>query len=240
MGTLLVNSVPASVLFDSGASHSFMSEHLALLHGIKGENWQHPLAVNTPAGQCRASLYSPEVTVVIEQRDFQAFPIILSNSKIDLILGMDWLKAHYASINCTTKVVHLLHPSDEIVNYRAHLVQNAEARIYALNALNASPLEGIENIPVVCDFQDVFPEELPGIPPARAVEFVIDLKPGTTPIAKRPYKMPPHHLIELKEGIDKSLKKGFIRPSSSAWGAPSLFVKKKDGTNRLVQDYRPI
>jgi hypothetical protein len=119
-------------------------------------------------------------------------------------------------------------------------IQNAENQIYVLNALNASPLEGIKNVPVVRDFQDVFPEELPGIPPARAVEFVIDLKPGTTPIAKRPYKMPSHHLLELKEEIDMSLKKGFIHPSSSAWGAPSLFVKKKDGTNLLVQDYRPI
>ena len=119
-------------------------------------------------------------------------------------------------------------------------MQNAEERLYALNALNAAPLEGIENIPVVREFLDVFPEELPGIPPARAVEFIIDLKPGTTPIAKRPYKMPPHELLELKEEIDKSLCKGFIRPSCSPWGAPSLFVKKKDGTNRLVQDYRPI
>ena len=108
------------------------------------------------------------------------------------------------------------------------------------NALNAAPLEGIEKIPVVRDFQDVFPEELPGIPPAQAVEFVIDLKPGTVPIAKRPYKMPPHELLELKEEIDTSLRQGFIRPSSSAWGAPSLFVKKKDGTNCLVQDYRSI
>ena len=101
-------------------------------------------------------------------------------------------------------------------------------------------LKVIENVPVVRDFPDVFPEELPGIPLARAVKFVIDLKPGTTPIAKRPYKMPPHELLDLEEEIDKALHKGFIRPSSSAWGAPSLFVKKKDGTNRLVQDYRPI
>src|SRR3990170_1433913 len=229
MGTLPVNSVPASVLFDSGASHSFMSEEFAFMHGIKYDKLHHPLAVNTPAGQCQASLFSPEVTIEIEGLKFQAFPIFLKSSSIDLILGMDWLKAHYASINCATKVVHLLHPSNELVNYRAHITQNVEAQIYASNALNASPLEGIENIPVVCDFSDVFPEELPGILPARVVEFVIDLKPGTTPIAKRPYKMPPHHLLELKEEIDKSLKKGFIRPSSSAWGAPSLFVKKKDG-----------
>jgi hypothetical protein len=153
---------------------------------------------------------------------------------------MDWLKAHTASIDCATKTVQLLHPLDEIVNYSARLVRDAEAQIYALNVLNASPLEGIDNVPFVRDFQDVFPEELPGVPPVRAVEFVIDLIPGNTPIAKRPYKMPPHELLELKEEIDKSLRKGFIRPSSSAWGAPSLFVKKKDGKNRLVQDYRPI
>jgi hypothetical protein len=153
---------------------------------------------------------------------------------------MDWLTANKALIDCATKIVRLTHPSGQRINYSARIDQNAESQIYVLNALNASPLEGIENIPVVRDFQDVFPKELPGIPPDRAVEFVIDLKPGTTPIAKHPYKMPPHHLLELKEEIDKSLKKGFIHPSTSAWGAPSLFVKKKDGTNRLVQDYRPI
>src|SRR3954469_20000259 len=109
-----------------------------------------------------------------------------------------------------------------------------------MNVLNASPLDGIENVPVVRDFPDVFLEELPGIPPIQEVEFVIELKPDTVPIAKRPYKMPPHHLLELKKEIDESLRKGFIRPSSSAWGAPSLFVKKSDGTNRLVQDYQPI
>src|SRR3954464_1223112 len=102
------------------------------------------------------------------------------------------------------------------------------------------PLEGIEHVSVVREFLNVFPEELLGIPPIREVECVIDLKPGTTPIAKRPYKMPPHELLELKKEIDEALRKSFIRPSSSAWGAPLLFVKKSDGTNRLVQDYRPI
>ena len=143
-------------------------------------------------------------------------------------------------MNCGTKSVQLFHPSGEIVNHTTHLVRNAEAQIYMMNALNVSPLEGIENVPVVHDFTDVFPEELPGIPPIRSVKFVIDLKPGTTPITKRHYKMAQHLLLELKEEFDKALKAGFICPSSSAWGAPSLFVKKSDGTNRLVQDYRPV
>src|ERR1041385_6638736 len=164
----------------------------------------------------------------------------LKVSTIDVILGMDWLKAHDAHIRCGTKTVHLTHPSGMTILYSTRTVQHAESQIYALNALNTSPLEGIKNVPVVRNFLDVFPEELPGIPLIRDVEFVIDLKPGTVPIAKRPYKMPHHHLLELKKEIDTALQKCFIRPSSSTWGAPSLFVKKSDGTNRLVQDYRPI
>src|SRR3954465_13938890 len=185
-------------------------------------------------------MVAPGLTIDIEGIEFFVSLHILKTSTIDLILGMDWLKFHDAALYCGTKFVQLFHPSGEIVNHTALITQNAEARIYALNVLNASPLDGIENVPVVRDFTDVFPEELPGIPPIREVEFVIDLKPGTVPIAKRPYKMPPHHLLELKKEIDESLRKGFIRPSSSAWGAPSLFVKKSDGTNRLVQDYRAI
>jgi hypothetical protein len=195
MGTLLVNSVPASVLFDSGASHSFMSEASALSHDIAFEKMNLPIVVRTPGGHCHTSMMAHNVPIEIEGLEFLASPIVLKSSTIDLILGMDWLKAHIASINCATKAVQLLHPSDEIVNYTARITPNAEAQIYAINALNASPLEGIENVPVVRDFWDVFPEELPGIPSVRAVKFVIDLKPDTTPIAKRPYKMPPHELL---------------------------------------------
>src|SRR3954463_4133125 len=240
MGTLLVNSVPATVLFDSGASHSFMSQPFAQLHGVAMEPLATPLAVNAIGSQSRATMVSPDTTISIVGLLFQAPLIIHKSSNIDVILGMDWLGAHDAHIHCATKTVHLTHPSGKKILYSARTAQHAESQIYALNALNTSPLEGIENVPVVRDFTDVFPEELPLIPPIREVEFIIDLKPGTVPIAKRPYKMTPHELLELKKEIDESLQKGFIRPSSSAWGAPSLFVKKSDGTNRLVQDYRPI
>src|SRR4051812_25035519 len=240
MGTLLVNSVPATVLFDSGASHSFMSEAFALSHNFSFEKMNPPMVVRTPIGHCHTSKIVPITIVEIEGIEFLASPIILKSSTIDLILGMDWLKVHDAALYCGTKSVQLFHPSGEIVNHTTRVTRDAEMQIYMMNALNVSPLDGIENVPVVRDFPDVFPEELPGIPPIREVEFVIDLKPGTVPIAKRPYKMPPHHLLELKKEIDTALDKGFIRPSSSAWGAPSLFVKKSDGTNRLVQDYRPI
>ena len=93
---------------------------------------------------------------------------------------------------------------------------------------------------MVCDFPGVFPEELPGMPPDRAIEFVIELEPGTAPISKRPYKITPPGLKLLKEQIDMYMDKGYIQPSSSAWGCPTLFVAKKDQTKRLVVDYRPI
>ena len=105
---------------------------------------------------------------------FTASLMALKVSTIDVILGMDWLKAHDAHIRCGTKEVKLTHPSGRTVYYSVQMIQHAENQIYALNALNVAPLEGIENVPVVRDFPDVFPEELPGIPPVRAVEFIID------------------------------------------------------------------
>jgi hypothetical protein len=93
---------------------------------------------------------------------------------------------------------------------------------------------------VVNKFPDVFPEELPGMPPDRDIEFVIELKPGTTPIYKTPYRMATPELAELKEYIKELLEKEFIHPSSSPWGAPVIFFLKKDGTQRLCMDYHAL
>ena len=98
----------------------------------------------------------------------------------------------------------------------------------------------LENILVVKDFPDVFPEELPGIPPVREVELSIEILPGTAPTSRAPYKVAPTELKELKIQLQELLDKGFIRPSVSPWGAPVLFVKKKDGTLRMCIDYQQI
>ncbi|KAH9778034.1 Endonuclease [Citrus sinensis] len=98
----------------------------------------------------------------------------------------------------------------------------------------------LEDIPIVREFIDVFPEDLPGLLPDREVEFTIELVPGTTPISKAPYRMAPIELKELKVQLQELLDKGFIRPSVSPWGAPVLFVKKKDGSMRLCIDYRQL
>jgi hypothetical protein len=98
----------------------------------------------------------------------------------------------------------------------------------------------LKKIPVVYGYADVFPEELPGMPPDRDIEFAIELQLGTTPISKRPYRMPPAELAELIKQLQELLDKGFIRPSTSPWGCPTLFVKKKDESLRLCIDYRPL
>jgi hypothetical protein len=91
----------------------------------------------------------------------------------------------------------------------------------------------LEDILIVCEYPDVFPDDLPGMPPDQDIEFVIELQPGTAPISKRPYRMPPNELAELKIQLQDLLDKGFIRPSASPWGCPALCVKKKDNSLRL-------
>jgi hypothetical protein len=104
--------------------------------------------------------------------------------------------------------------------------------------LNQAKAIALEDIREVQEYLDVFLEELPGMPPDRDIEFIIELLPGTPPISKRPYRMPTNELVELKKQIAELQSKGFIRPSSSHWGAPVLFLEKKDGTQQMCVDYR--
>src|SRR5438128_3511363 len=98
----------------------------------------------------------------------------------------------------------------------------------------------IEEVPVVCEYPDVFTEDLPGLPPDRELEFIIDMMPGTTPISQRAYRNTVTEWAELKDQIRELLDKGYIKPSTSPWGSPVLFVKKKDGTMRMCIDYRSL
>jgi hypothetical protein len=101
------------------------------------------------------------------------------------------------------------------------------------------PIQG-SDVPVVNEFPDVFSDELPGMPPNQYIEFVIEFEPGSAPIYRTPYRMTTLELAELKVHLKELLEKGFIRPSSSPWGAPMIFVPKKDGTQRLCVDYRAL
>ncbi|GJS09273.1 putative reverse transcriptase domain-containing protein [Tanacetum coccineum] len=114
------------------------------------------------------------------------------------------------------------------------------AHVTMKKAEGKSKEKQLEDVPIIRDFPDVFPEDLPGLPPTRQVEFQIDLVPGAAPIARAPYRLAPSEMKELSEQLQELSDKGFIRPSSSPWGAPVLFVKKKDGSFRMCIDYREL
>jgi hypothetical protein len=146
--------------------------------------------------------------------DFLANLIVLESKGIDVILGMDWLGKHKVLIDCAKKSVKLTTPGRKELEFIAEPVVTAKgiANRAKLNQLDVS--QGSE-VPVVNEFPDVFPDELPDMPPDRDIEFVIELKPGTAPIYKTPFRMTTPELAELKEHIQELLEKGFIRPSSS-------------------------
>jgi hypothetical protein len=149
-------------------------------------------------------------------------------------LGTDWLTRHQAVIDIAARAIEVHSPTcGETTLY---LPDQGCTRSRAFVMLE-SP---VEKIPVVCDYPDVFPDELPGMPPDRDIEFAIELQPGIAPISKRPYRMPPAELAELKKQLQELLDKGFIRPSTSPWGCPALFVKKKDESLRMCVNYRPL
>ena len=149
------------------------------------------------------------------------------------------------TIDCARRAVQLVGPKGQILAIQAsepsgqlhHMGVTASEPSEQLQPVGARPTDGIR---VVCEFPDVFPDSLPGMPPDREIEFIIDLLPGTAPIAKRQYRMAPPELALLKESIDELLAKGYIRPSSSPWAFPVLFAEKKDGGQRMCVDYRAL
>src|SRR6185503_10318846 len=233
LGEYLVSSTLATVLFDSGASHSFISSSFVEKHKIPTVLLKTPLLTRTPGGDIRYQLGCLRVRINLSGVEFLADLVVLKSEGIDVILGMDWLSKHNGLIGCTDKVVHLTNP--EGVRVTCHTRESgANLMVFSMEA------KSLEEVPVVNEYPDVFPEELPGMPPDRDVEFVIELQPGTAPISRRLYRMTPSELAELKIQLQELLDKGFIRPSTSPWGCPALFVKKKDHGLRLCVDYRPL
>jgi hypothetical protein len=165
-------------------------------------------------------------------RVYKTSLIVLEGQGIDVILGMNWMKRHRALLDTAAQTVHLNSLEHENTTLQLALTPITSAAVHHTVAQN------LEDIPVACEFPDVFAEDLPGMPPDRDVEFIIELQPGTTPISRRPYKMTPKELAELKVQLNELLDKWYIRQSSSPWGCPILFVKKKCQSLRLCVDYR--
>jgi hypothetical protein len=239
VGMFPVESHPAKVLFDTGAMHSFVSTSWVEAHNIPIEPMSPPLRVNSVGGKVQSDRICPNLRVEIKGIDFPANLELMDTQGLDVILGMIWLHRNKANVNCDKRKVKLVFPSGKEVVIKLYLPELEEGACHHLS-VDDKEANPIEDIRIVSEFPNVFPEELPGMPPERKVEFVIELIPGTTPISKRAYRVSGQELVELKKQIDELLAKGYIRPSTSPWAAPVLFVEKKDGTKRMCIDYKSL
>jgi hypothetical protein len=230
IGEFLVEFTPAAVLFDYGASHSLIATSFVEKHGLPTASLEIPLVTRTPGSDLLCHLKCSQVRILLSGVVFLADLVVLPSHRIDVILGMDWLTKHNGIINYSDKTILLTDHQGKSVSCKAQ-PSTQDLMVFSLAA---------ESIYVVEEFMDVFPKELPGLPLEREVEFYIDLILGTAPIIKRPYRMAPIELAELKLQIVELQQKGYIRPSSSPWGALVLFVTKKDGSMRMCIDYRSL
>ncbi|KAL0546275.1 hypothetical protein IC582_016181 [Cucumis melo] len=256
-GTLQVLGHYALVLFDSGSSNSFISYAFVLHARLEVEPLHHVLSVSTPSRECMLSKEKVKACQIkTTGHVIEVTLLVLDMLDFDVILGMDWLAANHASIDCSLKEVAFNPPSLASFKFKG---EGSRSLPKVISAIRASKLlsQGTWSIlvsvvdtrevavslsseSVVRDYPNVFPEELLGLPPHREIEFAIELEPGTVPISRAPYRMTLVELKELKVQLQELLDKGFIRPSVLPWGAPVLFVKKKDGSMRLCIDYRKL
>jgi hypothetical protein len=192
-GMFLINSIPASVLFDSGASHSFITESFMEKHNIPKYPLKKMLHISSPGGDMKATHACLHVNLNIPRIDFPVNLVVLGSNGIDVILGCDRLKSCDGVIQCAKETIMLTSPQGERIQVSTDKSTDTKGETM-VNHLKEKPLE---NIKVVCEYPDVFLEELPGMPPDRDIEFSIELLPGTAPISKRPYRMDVKDLFEL-------------------------------------------
>ncbi|KAD6795232.1 hypothetical protein E3N88_06128 [Mikania micrantha] len=257
-GTFLINDIPASVLFDSGASMSFVAITFCDKLCANVKKIEHAFNMKTALGKSTrvTEAIDDDCYIDIEGHRFPVKLFVITLGGFDVVLGMDWLAKHEANIVYQRNMIFLTAVNGRSVTVYGDKVFNAPKVISMIKASEFMRrgcgaylayvidkeinVKELEDVPVVCNFPDVFPEELPGIPPDREIEFQIDVVPGAQPVAKAPYRLAPTEMKELMTQLQDLLDKGFIRPSVSPWGAPVLFVKKKDGSMRMCIDYREL
>jgi hypothetical protein len=164
--------------------------------------------VSSPGGEMRTKHICPTVSITIRGVDFLMNLIVLDSEGIDIILGMDWLRKYDRVMLCAKRAIRLTKEDGTIVKF------NAAIQADQVSLLNKVQGTSLNEIRVVQEYPDVFPEDLPGMLPNRDIEFIIELLPRTPPISKRPYRMPVNELVELKKQIAELQSKGFIHPSS--------------------------
>ncbi|GJT40864.1 putative reverse transcriptase domain-containing protein [Tanacetum coccineum] len=236
-GTFTLINHYATTLFDSGADYSFVSTTFIPMLDIEpsGLGFNYEIKI--------ASRQLVEIDKVIrgckleiEGHVFDINLISFGSGSFDVIIGMDWLSDHKAEIICHEKVVRIPLLDGKVLRV---LGEKLEEKMRQLMSAKANEKKQ-EEIVVVKDSPEVFPDNLSRLPPIREIEFRIKLIPGAMPVAKSPYRLAPFELEELSGQLRELQNKGFIRPSLSPWGAPVLFVKKKDGSFRMCIDYREL
>ncbi|WVZ90041.1 hypothetical protein U9M48_036374, partial [Paspalum notatum var. saurae] len=232
LGTFTVNSNPATILFDTGATHSFITRSFAEKHNLPLSCMKRPMVINSPREKITTNTVRTRVSINIRRVEFRTGLLVIDSMDIDIILGMDTLEKWGVKIDCAQRTVHLAASDGQEVGI------SASSPSGYLHQMEAIPTDDIR---IVCDYPDVFPDELPGMPPDRDIEFLIELLPGTAPIAMRQYRKAPIEHEEVKKNIDELLAKGYILSSSSSWAFPVLLVEKKDtDVRRMCVDYRAL
>ncbi|GJZ45109.1 reverse transcriptase domain-containing protein [Tanacetum coccineum] len=236
-GTFTLNDHYATTLFDSGADYSFVSTTFIPLLGIEpsdlGFNYEIKIAsrqlveIDKVIRGCKLE---------IEGHVFDINLIPFGSRSFDVIIGMDWLSNHTAEIICHEKVVRIPLPNGKVLRV---IGQRPDEKVRHLVSAKAKDHKR-EELVVVRDFLEVFPDDLSGLPPSQEIKFQIELVPGAIQVVKSPYRLAPSEMEELSSQLKEIQDKGFVRQSSSPWGAPILFVKKKDGSFRMCIDYREL
>jgi hypothetical protein len=253
----MINNRPLVILIDSGASHSYvdprMVESLHLTKSKHEKSWLVQLATGTKR---KVTELVKSCSVDMKGMSTKAELNILPLGSYDCLIGMDWLDQHHALLDFRNKRFTCLDEEGNQVTIqgipRAVAVREISAmqlkkcyrkgcQLFAarVEEVFQDVVSNLENHKVLKEFKDVF-QEVPGLPPKRDIDFSINLMPGAAPVSKAPYRMSTPELKELQLQLEELLKKGYIHPSVSPWGAPVLFVKKKDGTLRLCIDFRQL
>jgi hypothetical protein len=233
-GIFSLNKHPSIILFNSGASHDFISRACTQKHQMAIEYMPTPYMISTSRGKIFTRQGVVNTSLHLGGRVYKTCLIVLEGQGIDVIIRMNWMKSHSALLDTVARTVHLDSREHGSATLQLALTLATSVTLHHMVAQN------LEDVPVACEFLDDFLEDLSGMPSDRDVEFIIELQPNTTPISRQPYKMMPKELAVLKIQLNELLDKGYIRPSSSPWGCLALFVKKKDQSLRLCVDYQPL
>ncbi|GJY45488.1 putative reverse transcriptase domain-containing protein [Tanacetum coccineum] len=236
-GTFLLNNRCASILFDTGADRSFVSTQFSTLINIAPTTLDHGYNVELADGRIIwVNTVLLGCTLNFLNHPFHVDLMPVEMGTYDVIIGMDWLTKYQAVIDCAKKIVRIPFGSEILIFHGDGSSDEHGTRLNIISCTKTQKylLKGCHNFP------EVFLEDLPGLPPTRQVEFQINLVPGAAPVARAPYRLAPSEMKELADQLQELSDKGFIRPSSSPWGAPVLFVKKKDGSFRMCIDYQKL